>query len=89
VYKKARLKVKLAQKIKQETKEEQRRLPYVKQAVDMWHDYEELVFNLSENSKNETIASIKKMTLGHRMKYAELLNKKIERLKSKGNGKEV
>jgi hypothetical protein len=62
-------------------------LPYVKQAVDMWHDYEEMVFNLSENSKNETIASIKKMSLGHRMKYAELLAKKIEKIK--GNGKEI
>ena len=55
----------------------------------MWHDYEELVFYLSENSKNETIASIKKMSLGHRMKYAELLNKKMERLNPQGNGKEL
>jgi hypothetical protein len=64
-------------------------LPYIKQAVDMWHEYEEMVFNLSENSKNETIESIKKMSLGHRMKYSELLNKKIERLKPQGNGKEI
>ena len=52
----------------------------------MWSDYEEMVFNLSEHSKNETIESVKKMSLGHRMKFAEMINKKIERLKPKGNG---
>jgi hypothetical protein len=55
----------------------------------MWHNYEEMVFNLSEHSKHETIESIKRMSLGHRMKFAELINKKIERLKPQGNGKEL
>ncbi len=53
----------------------------------MYNDYEEMVFNLSEQSTNETIASIKAMSLGQRMKFQELLIKR--NIKNSKGGKEA
>ncbi len=49
------------------------RKTYQQQVVDMYNDYEAMVFNLSEESSNETIESIKRMTLGDRMKFQQLI----------------
>ncbi len=76
IYKKAKLKVQLIQKLKHAIKEEGTNEPYIKKALSLWHTYEETVFNLSEQSKNETIESIKRMSLGQRMKFQELIAKR-------------
>lgn len=58
-------------------------MTYEQSVVKIYKDYEELVFNLSEASKNETIASIKAMTVGQRMEFENLLIKRINRQNSK------
>jgi len=45
----------------------------------MYENYEEMVFNISEQSKNETIASIKSMTYGQRMKLQNLITKRLRK----------
>lgn len=52
--------------------------------MKIYNDYEEMVFNLSEQSANETIDSIKRMTVAQRMKFQELITK---RNKSNTGGK--
>lgn len=49
------------------------RQSYDKQALKIYHDYEEIVFNLSEQSANETIESVKRMSLGQRLKFQKLI----------------
>ena len=51
----------------------------------MYNDYEEMVFNLSEQSKNETIQSIKSMSLGQRLKFQQLISKRNEKLTQYNN----
>lgn len=57
---------------------------YVDSVLKIYKDYEETVFSLSEQSANETIASIKSMTLGQRLQLQELITKRNQKLKSKG-----
>lgn len=52
------------------------RVVYDTRVLQMYHDYEELVFNLAEQSKNETIESIKNMTVGQRMKFTQLIKRR-------------
>lgn len=52
----------------------------------MYDDYEQMVFNLSEQSKSETIESVKNMTVGQRMKFQQLIVKRNKSIK-KGNGR--
>jgi len=63
-------------------------MPYTSQVVKMYNDYEETVFNLSEQSTNETISSIKAMSLGQRMKYQDLIINR-NRKNSRGGSKEI
>jgi hypothetical protein len=56
----------------------------VDSVLKIYKDYEETVFSLSEQSANETIASIKSMTLGQRLQLQELITKRNQKLKSKG-----
>ena len=46
---------------------------YAENALKIYHDYELLVFELSEQSKNETIESIKNMSVGQRIKFQQLI----------------
>lgn len=56
----------------------------------MYSDYEEMVFNLSEQSNSETIESIKKMSLGQRLKFQELISKRNqEKIKQHGGRQEI
>jgi ABC-type Na+ transport system ATPase subunit NatA len=64
------------------------RTRYADAVMKMFKDYEETVFNLSEQSANETIASIKAMSLGQRLQLQELITKRNQRLK-KGNEQRV
>lgn len=57
---------------------------YANMVVKMYHEYEEAVFNLSEQSANETIDSIKNMTLLGRIQFQKNINRKIERLSRRG-----
>jgi hypothetical protein len=70
------------------TAEKERSTPYATKVVKMYNDYEETVFNLSEQSANETIKSIKEMSLGQRMKFQELITKRNLKNQKK-NGQEV
>lgn len=54
-------------------------MAYTAMVVKIFNDYEELVFNLSEQSANETIESIKNMSHGQRLKLQELLTKRNQR----------
>ena len=81
-FKKAKLKVSAERKIKQLQGDEQR-ISYAMQVLKLYSDYEEMVFNLSEQSANETIESIKRMSLGQRMKFQELI---IKKNRPKANG---
>ena len=58
-------------------------MTYEQAVVKIYKDYEELVFNLSEASKNETIDSIKRMSVGQRMEFEQLLINRINRQNSK------
>jgi hypothetical protein len=62
---------------------------YIDAVLRMYKEYEETVFNLSEESANETIASIKAMTLGQRLQLQELITKRNQRLKKGGNEQRV
>lgn len=59
-------------------------MSYGQQVMKIYNDYEGMVFNLSEQSANETIDSIKRMTVAQRMKFQELITK---RNKSNTGGK--
>jgi hypothetical protein len=59
---------------------------YIQGVLKIYEDYEQMVFNISEQSKNETIASIKEMSLGQRMKLQQLITKRQR--KSVKDGKE-
>lgn len=74
IYKKALLKSRIERDIKILVETEKRET-YSQNVLRMYNEYEEVVFNLSEQSKNETIESIKRMSLGQRMKYQDLLLK--------------
>lgn len=65
------------------------RLPYDSQVMKIYNDYEESVFNLSEQSANETIESIKKMSLGQRLKFQQLISARNKRLNTRNNAREV
>lgn len=80
--KKARIKSGLDAEVKKITSKE--RILYAKTALQMYDDYEQMVFNLSEQSKNETVESVKNMTVGQRMKFQQLIIKRNKLLK-KGN----
>ena len=62
------------------------RLSYSASVLKMYHDYEAMVFNLSEQSKNENIESIKVMTLGQRLKFQQLITERNNRLRNISNG---
>lgn len=62
---------------------ENERQTYNSAVVKMYNDYEQMVFNLSEQSTNETLESIKNMTLAQRLKFSELIVKRNQRTKSK------
>ncbi len=46
---------------------------YEVNVLKIYHDYELLVFTLSEQSENETIESIKNMSVGQRLKFQQLI----------------
>lgn len=52
---------------------------YTSQVVQIYHDYEELVYNLSDHTNNETIRSIKAMSVGERMKLQQLITRKNQK----------
>lgn len=79
--KKAKIKIKITQKMKQFEKEE-KWSPYAMQVLKMGGDYQETCFNLSQHSSNETIASIKTMTLGDRMRFQKYIQKNIKPVES-------
>jgi len=64
------------------------RMTYQASVLRFYGDYEEMVFNLSEESQSETIENIKNMTLGQRLKFQELIQKKADRIRSRSNGRE-
>lgn len=49
---------------------------YPDQVLKIYHNYEEMVFNLSEQTNNETMESIKAMSLGDRLKLQQLITKR-------------
>lgn len=62
------------------------RKTYDEMVLQLYNDYEQTVFNLSEQSKNETIESIKNMSVGQRHQFMKLISEKNRRLKSSKNG---
>ncbi len=60
------------------------RLSYAQSVFRMYNDKQEEIFNLSEQSKNETIESIGRMSVGQVLKLKELILKRNERIQ---NGK--
>ena len=65
------------------------RLSYSQQVVKIYNSYEELVFNLADQSNNETTESIKRMTLGQRMKFQQLLNNRNKAINKQNVRKEL
>ncbi len=57
---------------------------YQNAVLQMYNDYEKLVFNLSEQSKNETIDSIKLMSLGQRLKFQQLITERNRKMNKNG-----
>lgn len=77
-------------KVLQVTDVEEERLTYSKTVVKMFNDHHFLVFNLSEQSNNETIESVSKMSLGHRLMFQRNIaarNRKLSQ-RSRGNAEQ-
>ena len=70
------------------TKDE--KLTYKEQVIKTDQEYKDKVFWLAENSKSETMATIKSFTLGWAVEYERRLIKKINdgKRRDKGSGEE-
>lgn len=55
-------------------------MTYQQKVVNLYNDYEEVVYFLAKNS-NESISDIKKMSLGERMKFQQLMLADLRRKK--------
>jgi len=80
VIKKTKVRIKIEKTIRQLLQEE--KLTFSENVVKTDREYKDKIFWLLENSKNITLDTIKKMTLGWALEFEKRLIKKIKDVKT-------